>query len=149
MLIDFILFLMYFTYFLFSRRMFSQTGPRPWPRPGRDPRTTGRPICNLRTLWPGRSCRSHARASRAAARPGTTSYGGAVGSSSGLPGCSSNGQLLLLGTTRSLGTLLARCVSTIELLYFVAYTTASHPASKIRSEWNCGEQGVPRLFFAI
>lgn len=41
--------------------------------------------------------------------------GARSGSSSGLPGCSNNSQLLLLGTTRSLGTLLAVCVSTIEL----------------------------------
>lgn len=32
-----------------------------------------------------------------------------------------------------------------RIMYDVAYTTASQPA-RYGSEWNCGEQGIPRLF---
>lgn len=103
--------------FLLSSHGFSQTEPKTQAETRPRPKTTGSPICNLPMLWPVRSCRSHARASRAAARPGTTSYGARLGPVPVRPARlqhQRSSQALLLGT-RSLGTLLPGCVSTIEL----------------------------------
>lgn len=123
--------------------------PRPKPRPGRDQKTTGSPICNLPMPWPVRSCRSHARASRAAARPGTTCYGARLGPVPVRPARlqhQRSSQALVLGT-RSLGTLPAGCVSTIELYTVprpIEQSDGQPAASLGASQWDCGEQGIPR-----